>query len=88
MDIIKEKLPNIGKVLSQKLEDIGINNSVDLKKYGSKNIFLKIKEIDKDICLNSLYALEGAIQGIRWHDLDKTTKQELKNFFYSELELK
>ena len=27
-----------------------------------------------------LYALEGAIQGIRWHCLDKVRKQELKEF--------
>lgn len=28
-----------------------------------------------------LSALEGAIQGIRWHDLDETTKRELKDFY-------
>jgi hypothetical protein len=28
-----------------------------------------------------LYALEGAIQGIRWHDLDKFRMQELNEFF-------
>ena len=33
--------------------------------------------------INSLCALEGAIQGIRWHYLDCETKAELKRFFDS-----
>jgi hypothetical protein len=28
-----------------------------------------------------LYALEGAIQGIRWHNLPKARKEELLHFF-------
>jgi DNA transformation protein len=28
-----------------------------------------------------LYAIEGAIQGIRWHDLEDSRKRELKEFF-------
>ncbi|MBT3209955.1 MAG: hypothetical protein HN704_13745 [Bacteroidetes bacterium] len=28
-----------------------------------------------------LYALEGAIQGIRWHGLDKNRKEELKEIY-------
>lgn len=41
-------LPNLGKVLVEKL---------------------------------TLYAIEGAIQGIRWHNLEKSRKEELKEFF-------
>ena len=29
---------------------------------------------------NMLYALEGAIRGVRWHDLPKEVKDELKAF--------
>ena len=36
---------------------------------------------DSGVCINMLFALEGAIQGIRWHDLDKTRKRELNDFF-------
>ena len=41
----------------------------------------KIKTIDNDACINMLFALEGAIQGIRWHGLDKKRKAELTEFF-------
>lgn len=31
-------------------------------------------------------ALEGAIRGVRWHDLDDNIKQELKEFHKSVLD--
>ncbi|WP_309245476.1 TfoX/Sxy family DNA transformation protein [Clostridium estertheticum] len=32
-------------------------------------------------CINKLYALEGSIQGIRWHNLSKEVKNELNEFY-------
>lgn len=75
-------LPNIGKALAEKLNSIGINNELDLKEIGSENAIIKISTLENNgVCINMLYALEGAIQGIRWHGLDKERKQELKEFF-------
>jgi len=76
------QLPNIGKTLAKKLEMIGIKSEQDLKHMGSENAIIKIATIDKEsACINMLYALEGAIQGIRWHELDNERKQELKEFY-------
>lgn len=76
------ELPNIGKTLAQKLELIGIHSYEDLQAIGSQNAIIKIATIENSgVCINMLYALEGAIQGIRWHGLDKAKKQELKEFF-------
>ncbi|HOI87136.1 MAG TPA: TfoX/Sxy family protein [Lentimicrobium sp.] len=75
------KMPNIGSTLKEKLMLIGINSAVSLKMAGAENAFIKLKTVDKDACINMLYALEGAIQGIRWHDLPATRKAELKEFF-------
>ena len=75
-------LPNIGKTLAEKLNAIGIENVQDLKKMGSENAIIKIATIkNSGACINMLYALEGAIQGIRWHGLDKQRKQQLKEFY-------
>lgn len=75
-------LPNIGKTLADKLNLIGIENEQDLKQIGSENAIIKIATIENSgACINMLYALEGAIQGIRWHGLDKDRKQELKEFY-------
>jgi len=75
------KLPNIGQTLAHKLVRVGITSQNDLKSFGSENSFIRLKTVDKNACINILYALEGAIQGIRWHNLDSKRKAELKDFF-------
>ena len=75
------KLPNIGKVLEKQLNDVGIYSVDDLINIGSKESWLKIKEIDDSACINRLMALEGAIQNIRWHDLSENDKKNLKDFY-------
>ena len=75
-------IPNIGKILVDKLNIIGIKTEQDLKNTGSENAIIKIITIENSgACINMLYALEGAIQGVRWHVLNKERKQELKEFY-------
>ncbi|MBC2724450.1 TfoX/Sxy family protein [Desulfosporosinus sp.] len=76
-------LPNIGKTVEQQLNQVGIKTSRQLNEVGSKKAWSKIKGIDDSACLNKLYALEGAIQGIRWHNLSEDIKVELKEFYKS-----
>jgi DNA transformation protein and related proteins len=76
-------LPNIGRTLAEKLKMVGISSPGDLLNTGSENAMIKIKTIDKEACINMLFALEGAIQGIRWHNLDKSKKLELTEFYNS-----
>ena len=73
-------LPNIGKTLQEKLIKVGITTPQELINMGSKNALLQIRAIDESACFNMLCALEGAIQGIRWHGLSKERKEELKQF--------
>jgi DNA transformation protein and related proteins len=72
---------NIGKELEKILLSAGIDSIEKLKKNGSKKAFKMIKNVDEGACLNKLYALEGAIQDIRWHNLDEEKKKELKEYF-------
>lgn len=75
-------LPNIGKVLAKKLISVGITNENELKDIGSENAIIKIASLENHgACINMLYALEGAVKGIRWHNLSKQKKQELSEFF-------
>ena len=78
-----ETLPNIGKTLAKKLELVGINTPEDLKQAGAENAFIKIKTIDETACAHMLYALEGAIQDVRWHHLPNNRKLELLDFFHN-----
>lgn len=77
------KMPNIGSTLENKLIDAGIESPEELIDIGSKEAFIRIKMFDSSACYNMLCALEGAIQGVRWHYLDESTKQQLKLFFQS-----
>lgn len=74
-------LPNIGKAVEQQLHEVRIETVEQLVELGSKLAWMKIKEIDDSACINRLYALEGAIQGIRWHDLSEEIKTELHDFY-------
>ena len=40
-------LPNIGKVLEQQLEEVGIHTEEDLKRIGAEQIWLRIQRIDE-----------------------------------------
>ncbi len=77
------KLPNIGKVMEAKLQRVGITTQAELNTLGSKEVFLRLRLEDPGACLNLLCALEGALQGIRWHNLPDEKKQELKEFLHS-----
>ncbi len=74
-------LPNIGKKLEEQLNEVGIETIEQLKEVGSKQAWLDIKAIDDSACINRLCALEGAIQGIRWHSLSDEVKRDLKEFY-------
>ena len=76
------QLPNIGPTLADKLAGSGINNSDDLVSVGSIEAALKIRAgVDLGACYNMLYALEGAIRGVRWHDIPKEERRKLKGEF-------
>lgn len=76
-----ENLPNIGGTLADLLREAGINSPADLYETGAIQAFTRIKAIESDACYCKLCALEGAVEGIRWHSLSKEKKQELKQFF-------
>lgn len=75
------KLPNIGAVVEEQLNQVGINTYDQLKKMGSRQAWLKIKAIDDSACINRLYGLEGAVQGIKKSQLSSEVKAELKEFY-------
>ena len=72
-----EELPNLGAVMVQKLKEAGIETPEQLGAMGAKLA-------DPGICLSALQALEGAVRGVRWHDLPPEAKQELKAFYQAE----
>ena len=76
-------LANIGPKLEAQLAEVGIRTPEELKAVGSREAWLRIKAIDPSACLMRLSALEGAIRGIRWHNLSDDIKQEMRAFYHS-----
>lgn len=75
-------LPNIGITLSKKLNRIGVYTADELIELGSEKAIIKIATLkDSGACINMLFALEGAILGVRWHNLEINRKNELLEFF-------
>lgn len=74
-------LPNIGEKLETQLKDADIQTAEELADVGSREAWIRILMRDPSACYHRLCALEGAIQGIRWHDLSPQDKASLKAFF-------
>ena len=75
------ELHNIGPVLADKLAAIGVETHEDLAALGSVAAVVQIEEEDLSACYNMLYAIEGAILGLRWHAISKADRAALKERF-------
>lgn len=74
-------LPNMGKVTVQKLRAVGIETPEQLRKAGAKDAFLRVRAaVDPEACVQFLYGLQGAIEGIRDTLLSEETKDDLRKF--------
>jgi DNA transformation protein len=74
-------LINIGAKSEKNLNEIGIHTLADLKKMGSVKAWhmMRAEHPKKDCCICALYALEGAIMDVRWHELPEEVKEGLEN---------
>ncbi|MDV4151922.1 TfoX/Sxy family protein [Clostridium sp. AL.422] len=75
------KVVNIGEFIENQLNEVGISTYEELKRVGAKEAWLRIKSIDYSACIHRLYALEGAINGIKKSQLSEEIKVELKEFY-------
>jgi DNA transformation protein and related proteins len=74
------EMQNIGPVVERQLMEAGIQTPEELIALGSREAFVRLRLRDPGCCLSCLCGLEGAIRGIRWHNLEAETKAGLKAF--------
>jgi DNA transformation protein len=72
--------PNIGKDTETKLIQVGIISYADLKSAGVEQSFLQLQTLDPGACIQLLYGLEGAIEGIPASKITVERKLELREF--------
>lgn len=70
-------LPNVGPALAAALKEVGIDTPLKLMEAGSVEAWWRIHPTFD--CLHSLFALEGAVQGIPKSRLDEETRQRLRH---------
>ncbi|MGN1030937.1 MAG: TfoX/Sxy family protein [Butyricicoccaceae bacterium] len=75
------RLPNIGKKVEEQLNQVGICTFEELKAIGAEQAWLRIQAIDPSACIHRLFALEGALQGVKKTQLPETRRKELKEFY-------
>lgn len=75
-------LKGLGPKTEKDLISVGINNVEELKALGPIAAYLKLKAANKNLSLNFLYALVGAVNGEHWLDVARRDKP----FLLSELE--
>lgn len=78
-DLLKQI--NIGKDTASKLKQSGIETFEDLQAAGSEQAFLRIQTIDPGACIQLLYGLEGAIEGVKGNQIPAHKKHELLQFY-------
>lgn len=72
--------PNIGKDTATKLIQVGITSFAELKEAGTEQAFLRLQTLDAGACIQLLFGLEGAIEGIPYTQLSPQKKLELREF--------
>lgn len=77
-------LPNVGKVLESCLRQVGLETPEQLRAAGAEEAFLRIRmQVDAGACLQMLYGIQGAVDGVRDTELPAAVKQRLKAFYCS-----
>ncbi|WP_050347240.1 TfoX/Sxy family DNA transformation protein [Arsenicicoccus sp. oral taxon 190] len=72
-----ESLPNIGPKLAAALRQVGVPDAETLRARGAEAVWRELRSAGLFDSAMSLQALEGAVQGMRWHDLDRTLRARL-----------
>jgi len=75
------ELPNLGKVVVEQLARAGIDNPEKLRYLGSVSAAVRLTEVGIDVCSSKLSALEGAIRGVRWHEIPAEERAALRAEF-------
>jgi len=74
-----EDAPNIGKELGRRLREVGISTRAELERVGDSRAFVRLlSRFPEDACTHTRLALAGAVRNVRWSQLPRELREELK----------
>lgn len=85
MNATAPRLLNIGAKSGAWLRQVGLRTHEDLAAIGALEAFLRVKRAGFKPSLNLLYALEGALMGCHWQQVDATRRAELSALAQAEV---
>lgn len=68
---------NIGPALAAALRRAGVTSLAVLRERGAVAVWRELRVSAEFDCAQSLWALVGAVAGVRWHQLPKEERAEL-----------
>jgi TfoX-like protein len=75
-----EGMRNLGPVSAARLRAVGIASSEDLKRVGAIEAYIRLKRIFPAVTRETaLYALHGAVTGVRWYTLSDEIRAALRD---------
>jgi DNA transformation protein and related proteins len=74
------KLPNMTFQLEKLLREAGVSDPQSLRALGAPSAWYRLRSIRKDLSINVLFALEGAIQGIHAARISYERRQHLRKW--------
>ena len=72
-------LPNIGPKTAAMLQEVGIDTVEALRSVGAIGAYRRLKfSFPRQVSLNALWALHGALTGVPWTTLEPAEKRRLR----------
>ena len=72
-------LPEIGRVTAEELIAVGVPDAATLREIGAKAAFERIRSrLDPGACIQLLWGLTAAVEGVRVRELSPQTKADLR----------
>ena len=72
-------LKNIGPASARQLREVGIEDAAALRRLGALDAYRRLKHaFPREVSVNMLYALEGALRNCHWNHLPPGVKENLR----------
>jgi DNA transformation protein len=74
-------LPNLGPTLTAELLAAGVDSPARLRNLGAAAAWERVRQANPERdCASSLLALEGAVRGIRWTQIDAAERRRIARY--------
>jgi hypothetical protein len=78
MSILRMRIPGVGPAARRWLREVGVATRGDLERTGPVAAFRAVRANGRRASVNLLFALEGALLGLRWDRVPEVVRANLR----------